>query len=241
MFPFIKFLCILFLINNTTQLVKHKSESLHISSKFNFRSCVLLVSMEVEIKVKEQPELEHMFNKSHLRKNLNKTQILLLILYFPLGILLISIRMILFVLLGTILMLTPKFYFPKWFSRAAMFLFGIIVSVRRYPNPEFHRIKTIIASNHRTAFDVFPFLVVTDLQVLIGRLNSFSCFSLILFLWLQTRDFSKRISWQGNFKKFVVPCRSKKAKVKVKIDILKNNSNSKLTANFWKKKNPNTN
>lgn len=50
-----------------------------------------------------------------------------------------------------------------------MLFFGIVVRNRKEPTQKFLNSKTVIVSNHRTAFDVFPFVAVTHLSVLIGK------------------------------------------------------------------------
>ncbi len=118
-----------------------------------------------------QPPLESLFNYSHFDfYELTWLQRIQLILYVPIGISLLVIRFILFCVFGCIFLLLPgQFFFPQWLARILMVIFGIVVRIQRKKDESIGQV--IITANHRTPFDVFPFLAVTNVNVLIGTCN----------------------------------------------------------------------
>jgi len=110
--------------------------------------------------------LESLFNFSHI--NHSKGNYIILLLYSPIGILLVIIRiLLLFLILLVIFLSPPSFIFPPWLVRLILPLFGIITRSNGYQAG--YATFPIIASNHCTPFDVFPFLNFFNLNVLIDH------------------------------------------------------------------------
>lgn len=116
------------------------------------------------------PPLESMFNYAHIDfKTLKLSQWLTLIAYFPFGVVLLIFRLFLFFILGSLLVLSPfQFFFPRIMYKLAMPLFGIVVRVS-FKGPKDPLRNVVIVANHRSSFDVFPFLAETNVNVLIGK------------------------------------------------------------------------
>ncbi len=129
---------------------------------------------------KIDPPLTRLFNSSHLVFR-TYTDVLVFLIYIPFGMLLLTIRLYWFftlgklllsdfnwnvIIIGLILLISPNFYFPVWLNRLLFPLFGLLVHV---DSKHLSKDSKIIACNHVTAFDVFPFLLASRISVLVDK------------------------------------------------------------------------
>jgi 1-acyl-sn-glycerol-3-phosphate acyltransferase len=119
--------------------------------------------------------LQDLFFTSHI-KPLNFWRGLILLYYIPIGVTLLITRFVLLSILLSILFIGTLFRIPVtdlvFHQRICKVLLAVFGLYCRFKNGD--ALKTlkkpvIIASNHRTAFDVIPFLLYPPLDVLIDR------------------------------------------------------------------------
>jgi hypothetical protein len=117
--------------------------------------------------MKERIPLEALFSFSHVNPPTLSSYFLLL-LYSPLGLVLIVFRIICLLLVLLLILATPpSFTFPPWLVGFFLPFFGIIARAKNF-QPSYASLP-IIACNHTTPFDVFPFMKLTNVNVLIDH------------------------------------------------------------------------
>eukprot|EP01114_Cavostelium_apophysatum_P010439 TRINITY_DN2414_c0_g1_i1.p1 TRINITY_DN2414_c0_g1~~TRINITY_DN2414_c0_g1_i1.p1 ORF type:complete len:310 (+),score=46.12 TRINITY_DN2414_c0_g1_i1:164-1093(+) len=118
-------------------------------------------------KISQDP-IEGLFNYSHVTPS-SILDVILLLFYLPIGIGLLLVRICGFLVLAALLLLAPAdFQFPIWLSNLLFPMLGMRIKVVRPPQHRFDK-KVIIASNHVSAFDVFPFLFLSRVNVLVDK------------------------------------------------------------------------
>jgi len=114
------------------------------------------------------PPLTSLFCFGHIRWHSNILCHALLMLYIPFGILLMMIRFLFLSIIILIIIITPdNFTFPPIVMSFLLITFGFFVSVDGFKE-NCHK-PIIVCSNHRTPFDVFPFMKMFNFDVLIDK------------------------------------------------------------------------
>jgi 1-acyl-sn-glycerol-3-phosphate acyltransferase len=110
--------------------------------------------------------LEQLFvTKTHIQPA-TWLNILIMLLYTPFGLILLTFRLILIIPIAILIILLDG-YLPLWFLNIARPLMGFWCILNNY-KPEFRKVP-ILACNHTTPFDVFPFLGHFNVSVLIDK------------------------------------------------------------------------
>eukprot|EP01116_Phalansterium_solitarium_P005299 TRINITY_DN16831_c0_g1_i1.p1 TRINITY_DN16831_c0_g1~~TRINITY_DN16831_c0_g1_i1.p1 ORF type:complete len:207 (+),score=61.99 TRINITY_DN16831_c0_g1_i1:110-730(+) len=120
----------------------------------------------------DEPPIETLFTTKHVNATRFYHYVILMI-YFPFGFTLMLSRLFFFTVFGVLLALVPlQLFLPKFIVHAALPLCGMVTRVRVHAgalSPV--SAAPIIVSNHRTAFDVFPFLIMCPVNVVIGTFH----------------------------------------------------------------------
>eukprot|EP01112_Ceratiomyxa_fruticulosa_P023356 TRINITY_DN888_c0_g1_i3.p1 TRINITY_DN888_c0_g1~~TRINITY_DN888_c0_g1_i3.p1 ORF type:complete len:297 (+),score=46.04 TRINITY_DN888_c0_g1_i3:119-1009(+) len=116
----------------------------------------------------QQPPLQSLFSYGHIQWDASILYHVLLLLYIPIGIYLIIVRFVFLFFLLILIIVTPdNFTFPPKVTNFLLIAFGFFVRVHGFKencdNP------TIVCCNHRTTFDVFPFMKLFNFDVLIDK------------------------------------------------------------------------
>lgn len=114
--------------------------------------------------------LSRLFSYAHISPRTTTLQYLLLACYFPIGICLLLWRLFALVWLSLFIFIAP-FQMPVWLVQILAPIFGIVSRFSNKPKIITNNTDaiTLLACNHRTAFDVFPFLTVQHISVLIDK------------------------------------------------------------------------
>lgn len=107
-----------------------------------------------------------MFTFTHLNHSSSPFLYLLLLLYLPMGLALVVLRITLLLVLLIVIVLTPNdFTFSPSMMKWLLPLFGFFVS----SEGSTENVGEIIACNHSTTFDVFPFMRYFNVNVVIDK------------------------------------------------------------------------
>lgn len=118
-----------------------------------------------------QPSIQRLFNYSHVRANLSLWQRAVLAAYLPVGLALLVCRCILLVPVVVAFAVLPAGLFTAPMLRLMQVPFGLVVRVAGLDVLERarreHGSAFVLAANHTTAFDVFPFISLVRVRVLL--------------------------------------------------------------------------